>query len=94
MKEMKRLCDTGVLEWQLSLRWALPTFIIPKKDSTVCTISDIRELNKRIVIWIIFLGVSSSIGQHVQIMFCKTCNILFVLNLHCAGLKTLYLTLP
>ncbi len=26
-----------------------PTFIIPKKDSTVHTISDVRELNKRIV---------------------------------------------
>jgi hypothetical protein len=27
----------------------MPTFIIPKKDSTVRTISDFRELNKRIV---------------------------------------------
>jgi hypothetical protein len=49
MKEIKRLCDIGVLEWQPSLRWALPTFIIPKKDSTVRTRSDFRELNKRIV---------------------------------------------
>jgi hypothetical protein len=49
MKEIKQLCDIGVLEWQPSSRWALPTFIIPKKDSTVRTISDIRELNKRIV---------------------------------------------
>ncbi len=39
----------GVLEWQLSSRWALPTFIIPKKDSTLHTISDFRELNKHIV---------------------------------------------
>jgi hypothetical protein len=38
-----------VLEWQPSLRWASPAFIIPKKDSTVHTISDFRELNKRIV---------------------------------------------
>jgi hypothetical protein len=49
MKEIKRLCNIGVLEWQPSSRWALPTFIIPKKDSKVCTISDFRELNKRIV---------------------------------------------
>jgi hypothetical protein len=49
MKEIKRLCDIGVLEWQPSSRWALSTFIIPKKDSTVRTISDFRELNKRIV---------------------------------------------
>jgi hypothetical protein len=49
MKEIKQLCKIGVLEWQPSSRWALPTFIIPKKDSTVRTISDFRELNKRIV---------------------------------------------
>jgi hypothetical protein len=51
MKEIKWLCDIGVLEWQPSSRWASPTFIIPKKDSTVPvhTISDFRELNKRIV---------------------------------------------
>jgi hypothetical protein len=49
MKEIKRLFDNGVLEWQPSSRWASPTFIIPKKDSTVHTISDFRELNKRIV---------------------------------------------
>jgi hypothetical protein len=49
MKEIKRLCNIGVLEWQPSWGWALPTFIIPKKDSTVCTISDFRKLNKRIV---------------------------------------------
>ncbi len=35
--------------WQPSSQWESPTFIIPKKDSTVSTISDFRELNKRIV---------------------------------------------
>jgi hypothetical protein len=49
MKEIKRLCNIGVLEWQPSSRWALPTFIIPQKDSTVRIISDFREFNKRIV---------------------------------------------
>ncbi len=49
MKEIKRLCDIGVLEWQPSLQLVSATFIIPKKDSTVYTISDFRELNKRIV---------------------------------------------
>jgi hypothetical protein len=49
MKEIKRLCNIGVLEWQQSSRWVSPTFIIPKKDSTVRTISDFRELNKRLV---------------------------------------------
>jgi hypothetical protein len=49
MKEIKWLCNIGVLEWQPSSRWVLPTFIIPIKDSTVLTISDFTELNKRIV---------------------------------------------
>jgi hypothetical protein len=49
MKEIEQLCNIGVLEWQLSLRWASPTFVIPKTDSTVRTISDFRELNKLIV---------------------------------------------
>ncbi len=49
MKEIKWLCNIGVLEWQPSSRWALPTFITPKNNSTVRTISDFRELNKRIV---------------------------------------------
>jgi hypothetical protein len=49
MKEIKWLCNIGVLEWQPSSHWALPTFIIPKMDSTVRTISDFRELNKCIV---------------------------------------------
>ena len=49
MKEINRLCEIGILEWQPSSRWASPTFIIPKKDATVRTISDFRELNKCIV---------------------------------------------
>ncbi len=40
MKEIKRLCNIGVLEWQPSSRWVLPC-IIPKKDSTVRTRSDL-----------------------------------------------------
>ncbi len=37
------------MKWQPSSRWASPTFIIPKKDGTVPTIFNFRELNKRIV---------------------------------------------
>ena len=39
----------GVLQWQADSEWALPTFIIPKKDNTVRVVSDFRELNKRLV---------------------------------------------
>ncbi len=46
---MKRLCDLGVLEFQPASEWASPSFIIPKKDNTVCWISDFREVNKCLV---------------------------------------------
>ncbi len=49
MQEIDRLISIGVLKWQPSSNWALPSFIIPKKDHTARTISDFRELNKRIV---------------------------------------------
>ncbi len=49
IKEIKQLCIFGVLVWQPSLQWVSPTFFIPKKDSTVCTISYFSELNKCIV---------------------------------------------
>ncbi len=50
MKKIDRLILIGVLKWQpSSSKWALPSFIIPKKDHTMRRISDFRELNKRIV---------------------------------------------
>jgi hypothetical protein len=49
MKEIDRLIAIGVLKWQPSSKWASPSFIIPKKDHTVRTISNFRELNKGIV---------------------------------------------
>ena len=48
-KEIQCLCNLGVLKWQEDSEWALPTFIIPKKDNTVRIISDFREVNKRIM---------------------------------------------
>ncbi len=42
MKDIKWLCNIEVLEWQPSSRWASPTFIIPKKDSTVHTVGVYR----------------------------------------------------
>ncbi len=49
MKEIDHLIGIGVLKWQSLSKWASPSFKIPKKDHTVCTISDFRELNKCIV---------------------------------------------
>eukprot|EP00804_Cyclotella_cryptica_P011980 CCRYP_004452-RA/>CCRYP_004452-RA protein AED:0.26 eAED:0.42 QI:0/0/0/1/0/0/3/0/454 len=48
-REVQRLCDLGVLKWQDDSEWTSPTFIIPKKDNTVRAVSDLREVNKRIV---------------------------------------------
>jgi hypothetical protein len=47
--EVERLCKLGVLEWQPASEWALPSFIIPKKDQTVCFLRDFWEANKRLV---------------------------------------------
>jgi hypothetical protein len=49
IKEVERLCQLGVLERQPVSEWALPSFIIPKKDKTVRFLSDFWEVNKRLV---------------------------------------------
>jgi hypothetical protein len=49
MKEIRRLIELGVLEWQPSSEWAAPSFIQPKKNGTVRFLTDFRELNKRLV---------------------------------------------
>jgi hypothetical protein len=33
IKELNRLCDLGVLEWQPASEWASPSFIAPKKTN-------------------------------------------------------------
>ncbi len=48
MKEVERLCKLEVLERQPASEWALPSFIIPKKDKTVCFLSDFWEVNMRL----------------------------------------------
>jgi hypothetical protein len=49
IKEVERLCQLGVLERQPASEWASPSFIIPKKDKTVCFLSNFWEVNKRLV---------------------------------------------
>ena len=48
MKKINRLESIGVLKRQSSSQWVSLTFIIPKKDITVRTITNFRELNKRL----------------------------------------------
>jgi hypothetical protein len=49
IKEVERLCKLGLLERQPASEWASPSFIIPKKDRTVCFLSNLGEVNKRLV---------------------------------------------
>ena len=49
IKEVERLCKLGVLERQPASEWALPSFIIPKKDKTIRFLSDFWKVNKRLV---------------------------------------------
>jgi hypothetical protein len=49
IKEVERLCKLGALERQPASEWALPSFILPKKDRTVCFLSNFWEVNKRLL---------------------------------------------
>ena len=48
-QELNRLEYLKVIKKFNRSQWGAPTFLIPKKDSTVRFISDFRELNKRIL---------------------------------------------
>jgi hypothetical protein len=49
IKEVDRLVKLGVLERQPAWEWASPSFIIPKKNKTVCFLSNFWEVNKRLI---------------------------------------------
>ena len=48
-QELDQLKYLKVIKKVNRSQWGAPTFLIPKKDSTVPFISDFRELNKRIL---------------------------------------------
>ena len=48
-KEIKRLCDIGVLSKCNDSEWAAPTFIQPKKTGDVRVLTDFRILNKFLI---------------------------------------------
>jgi hypothetical protein len=49
IKEVDRLVKLGVLEQQPASEWASPSFIMPKKNRTVCFLSNFQEVNKRLI---------------------------------------------
>ena len=44
IKELNRLCDLGVLEFQPESEWASPSFITAKQDGTVRFLTDLEKL--------------------------------------------------
>ena len=55
-----------VFKWQADSKWALPTFIIPKKDNTVKVVSNFREINKRIVRKLFVIPKISTVLQELK----------------------------
>ncbi len=45
-EELDRLVHLKVLSLQGASIWGSPTFVTPKKENTICWVSDLRELNK------------------------------------------------
>ncbi len=66
IKEMERLCQLGVLERQPASEWALPSFIIPKKDRTILFLSDVWEVNMRLVRITFPISKISTVLQEIE----------------------------
>jgi hypothetical protein len=49
IKEVDRLVKLGILERRPASEWAGPSFIMPKKNLTVCFLSNFWEVNKRLI---------------------------------------------
>jgi hypothetical protein len=72
MKEVERLCKLGVLERQHTSEWALPSFIIPKNDKTVCFLSDFWEVNRRLLRKPFLIPKISTVLQEIEGFFFAT----------------------
>jgi hypothetical protein len=66
IREIERLCKLGVLERQQESEWALPSFIVPKKDGTVRFLSNFHEVNKRIVRTLFPISKISTVLQELE----------------------------
>ena len=72
MIEIKRLCEIDVVEWQPASEWVAPLFIQPKKNNTVCFLTDFREVNKRLVRKPFLLPKIITVLQELEGFMCAT----------------------
>jgi hypothetical protein len=63
---VETLCKLGVLERQPASEWALPSFLIPKKDKTICFLSNFWEVNKRLVLKPFAIPKISTVQQELE----------------------------
>jgi hypothetical protein len=72
IKKVERLCNLGVLERQPAFEWTSPSFIKPKKDRTICFLSDFWEVNKRLVRIPFPIPKISTVLQEIEVFFYAT----------------------
>jgi hypothetical protein len=66
MKEVERLCKLGVLERQPASEWGSPSFIIPKKDKTICFFNNFWEVIKKLVRKPFLIPKTSTVLQEIE----------------------------
>ena len=65
-KEVERLVEMGALKRQSESEWRSPTFIIPKNRKTIRFLSDLREVNKKIIHTPFLIPKISSVLQEME----------------------------
>eukprot|EP00804_Cyclotella_cryptica_P017422 CCRYP_016645-RA/>CCRYP_016645-RA protein AED:0.11 eAED:0.11 QI:0/0/0/0.5/1/1/2/0/228 len=71
-KELNRLCELGVLEFQPESEWVSQSCITAKNDRTVRLLTDVREENKRLVRKLVPLPKISTVLQELEGFTCAT----------------------
>jgi hypothetical protein len=65
-REIQRLCDLGILKRDHDSKWAVATFIQPKKTGDVQVLTDFRRLNQALKRWPFPLPKISDLLQKLE----------------------------